>query len=180
MLHIALLTASLAVSASFQTPSELPNPVNYEFAAGTEIVQGLEAWTWVERENGVIYTGVDTRGSVRPWKVLKGRAAFQNRQAQDILRGEVGADLCYGYARNGIVQIWDHCDPATALHFGIESPHMRLGTNLYKDGLESAYAKAFYEKKVNERISLVPTFEYAIDRNKTEFMQGKVVLKFKM
>lgn len=179
MIHISLLALALMFSVSVRTPKMEIHPLDYEIATGLEMgnERELEIWSWYERENGEIWTGVDGKGRYKMllWP-LEWSGGFQNRQAQSILRGDLGLNLVYQHGRLGVKQTWDHYLPATALHIGFISKYLELGSNVYKEGIESAYAKAQYPVKM-DFLTISPTFNYSIDRQDKRFVHGKVVFK---
>lgn len=167
----------LMFSVSVRTPNQLPNPYDYELAAGVQAGKYGEAWGWYEREAGEMWTGVDLKAKYNIHAVEMS-GFFQNRQAQNILRGGYSKSIVvFEYGRAGIASVWDHYDPALCARIGIDTPYFTCMTLLYEEGVESIAASAKYDIRISEWVVLAPTARYNLDRSRNEFMQGKLVLK---
>lgn len=181
MIGIALLSVAITFSGSVRTPNERPNPLDYEIATGLEIGRhrNVEAWAWYERQNGQHHTGVDLSGYAGNQR-LELSGSFRNRQAQDILFGDVALSMKWlKYMRTGISQTWDHGNPATCAYFGVRSPMLDAEIKTTKEGTHSAGLRIRKEFKALKCVSVVPTFKYSVDFQKNEYMQGKIVFKIR-
>jgi len=174
---ISLLTCALLLGGSVRTPSELPNHFDYEISAGVES-EVLEAWTWVERQNGIIWTGVDAKAKFAGDE-METEFFFQNRQAQGILRGGSKIKWIFGkYGRIGGGGTWDHYEPAISVHFGAQSNYVDAGLDIYREGIESINASIQRPVRALKWLEVVPMAKYQRDRAGNEFYQAKINLKF--
>lgn len=170
-------------SVSVRTPNIQPNPLDYEIAMGVEIgdTSKVELWAWRERESGALYIGIDGKFKLRK-KRIENEIIYLNREANNILRyGSTTNLIFYKYGRVGIASIWDHGDMAGCFNLGIASKYINGNVKLYgkNDYIESAYLKIGIDFETSSWITLSPLFKYTMDRNKNEFMQGKLVFKIK-
>lgn len=178
-MHIILLSMALMFSVSVRTPKEQPNPLDYEVATGLEIGKksSAEIETWYERDNGVIWTGLDTKGKLR-YKRLENSAFFTHRQAQDMLRGGLASNVVVlKYGRLGVSNIWDHMEPATCGNLGLQTPYLSACVRIYEEGMESCEATLRFPYRVSTWLTIELLGKYRRDRQDKKFMQVKAALK---
>lgn len=182
-MNIILYSLAIMMSLSIRTPNQQPNPIDYEVAGGIEVgdTSRLELWAWKERENGSNYIGVDGKFVLRK-KRVENTVIYQNREASDILRyGSTTNYVFMNYGRIGVASIWDHGDPAGCINLGLKHKYVSGNMKLYSenDYIESANIKIGLDIETKSWLTLSPLFKYTLDRNKNEFMQGKLVFKIK-
>ena len=176
---IELMTCALLLGGSVRTPNVQPNPFDYEISAGVEIGDNLlKAWTWHERQDGIMWTGVDARATFGN-DAVESVFFFQNRQAQGILRGGTKLKTIFAkYGRIGGGLIIDHNVPVLTGHIGAQSKAVRAGIDLYAEGVESGSIDIQKALRASKWLEVVPMAKYQRDRAGNEFYQAKINLKF--
>ena len=188
MIDTLFIVWMLATGFSLKSPNvDTIKAPDFEVSLGFEyniktLIQetDLNNWVWTEREAGERYNGVDLYGSFALMNLHTEIAAlYKNRQAQDILKGEVRLAGIFKDLRVGLSASWDHMELEPCGFLEYKGEYLDFIVSFYREGFESSSIKWAYQVKVFEAFIIEPMAKYEIDRQENQSYQVKLNLKLK-